>query len=121
MIVLVSKDLFFVPVFKSAARKLHQEVMLVSHVEDEKLERIDPTDVVAVVVDLSAISADGLDEAAHHLGEICPGAVRAAFGSHVHTGRLSLARSAGFEPVLTRGQIDNRLPRLMQEWVQSRA
>ncbi len=121
MIVLLSKDLFFVPVVQSAAKRFHQQLLVISHVEDSKLEALEPSEVVAVLVDLSAISAEMLGEAAEHLSSMLPGVILAAFGSHVHTGRLESASACGFNPVLTRGQLNNRLPQIMQEWVESRS
>ena len=117
MIVLLSKDLFFVPVFKSAAEKFHQQVLVVGRIEDERLAKIDLSEVVAVVVDLGAISADTMHELATRIAELMPSAVRCAFGSHVHAGRLELAGEAGFDPVLTKGQVGQRLPRLVEDWI----
>ena len=121
MIVLFTKDLFFVPLVKSAAQKQHQQVTVVTKAEDERLIKFDPREVIATIVDLSAISADALPEIFQKLSEVAPKAVHCAFGSHVHTGRLELASQAGFSPVLTRGQLNQRLANMIEEWVQAQS
>jgi predicted metal-dependent hydrolase/CheY-like chemotaxis protein len=41
-----------------------------------------------------------------------------AFGPHVDEGVLDRARSAGADQVVTRGKLQSRLPKLIQEWAQ---
>jgi len=51
------------------------------------------------------------------LAEACPSPLRvAAYGSHVDTERLRLARSAGCDPVLPRSKFVEELPLILQKW-----
>jgi hypothetical protein len=119
LIILITKDLFFVPSFRAAAERLGQVLRMASSVSDDKLDCAEPEKVIAVVVDLSALPADSLSDASSQLGEKFPGVTRAAFGSHVHAGRLEQAVAAGFDPVLTRGQINKHLPQLIEQWLRN--
>jgi len=64
-----------------------------------------------IIVDLatkSGASAEICRQAKEHF----PDAKCLAFGPHVQAGRLSQARTDGFDPVLTRGQFDGALATL---------
>ena len=117
MIVLLTKDLFFVPTVQSAAKKFRQDVLVVSSSHDRRLSQVDPVDISVMIVDLSALSVEGLEEVYQQLHELAPSAVLCAFASHMHPGRIEKARHVGFEPVITRGVLNKRLQILMSEWV----
>jgi CheY-like chemotaxis protein len=71
-----------------------------------------------VILDLDAAGANPA-EVASRMEEIgCP-ARRVAFGAHVDVASLEEARAAGFDPVLTRGQMAAHLHRLLAEWLQA--
>ena len=116
MIVLLTKDLFFVPTVKSAAKRLRQNVLVISSSHDRRLEHADTTDIAVIIVDLSALSVEGLDEVYQQLRELAPNAVLCAFASHMHPGRIEKAKHIGFEPVITRGVLNKRLAVLLAEW-----
>jgi len=64
-----------------------------------------------IIVDLATRSG-GATEIRQRAGESFPAAVTIAYGPHVQPQRLSQARAAGFDHVLTRGQFDAALPEL---------
>lgn len=115
MIVLLTKDLFFVPVVKSAAENCEQDFLSIRTVDDERLAEHDGQ-VVGALVDLASVSLADLATIYSGLAKCSDGAVLCAFGSHVHANRLEAAREAGFDPVLTRGQLDASLGELMGKW-----
>ena len=117
MILLYSKDLFFVPVVRGAAEARDLPVVLIAGLDDEKLSALDSERVLAVLLDLGAISREELSSLYAGLAQKFPAATLCAFGSHVHAAKLSEARAAGFEPVLSRGQIHGQLPEYLQQWL----
>lgn len=64
-----------------------------------------------IIVDLATRSG-GAAEIRQRAGDAFPSAVTIAYGPHVQPQRLSQARAAGFDHVLTRGQFDAALPEL---------
>jgi hypothetical protein len=65
------------------------------------------------MVDLGHATAP-LDQLLQEIRKKSPQAQAVAFGSHVLVARLTEARSAGFEQVMTRGQFDQALVGLVE-------
>lgn len=116
MILLISKDLFFAPVVKSAAAQHELEVVLGPQPTAERFSELDSDQVLACIVDLSAISLDEIQAACSSLRTTWPGAKLAAFGPHVQERRLVAARAAGFDVVLSRGQLHQNVGSLIDQW-----
>lgn len=115
-VVLLSKDLFFVPSFRSAATAAGLELKVLSSWDAQALGENPAESVAAFVLDLSAISLADLSGLSAAMAEAAPAAVRCAFGPHVQRARLEAAAAAGFESVLSRGQLNQSLPSLLQGW-----
>ncbi|MEM7478470.1 MAG: hypothetical protein AAF483_26100 [Planctomycetota bacterium] len=113
-VLLVTKDLFFVPVIRGLAESLDLEILVTSKWQWQ----VEPggADPIAAIVDLSAISLNDLPEIAKHLDSVTRLQAKSAFGSHVHTIRLERAQEFGFDPVLTKGQVQHSLSKALQAW-----
>ncbi len=118
-ILLITKDLFFLPVLRSAAETFGFKVHNSSKVDWEPAE--DQPAPIGCVLDLGAISLADLPSIAKHLDGMLQKPQRLAFGSHVHAVRLERAAEAGFSPVLTKSQIQGQLPRVLQQWSEADA
>ncbi len=117
MIVLLTKDLFFVPTLRSAASNLAVEVVVALSVDSDKLTALVADEVSAWIIDLNSVPIDELPTVVSALQGRFPQAKRIAFGPHVQQQRLQAARSAGCEQVLTRGQFDSQLHSLLPTWL----
>lgn len=117
-VVVLTKDLFFVPTIQQAAAAVGMQVFKISSTSASELAKLSEsgTSISAAIIDLSAISLADLDEIHATLRSFSPQAVLSAFGSHVHEIRLVKAREAGFDPVLTKGQFSNSVTRLLADW-----
>ena len=116
MIVLVTKDLFFVPLVKAAAEKQATEIITVPGIASARLDQLSQVEVTACIVDLTAISAADISIVATQLREKFYPVQLIAFGPHVHESQLQAAQAAGFDAVLTRGQLNAHIDRYMQQW-----
>lgn len=115
MILLLTNDLFFVPIIRSAAEKLGSSVLTIRNLHDDKLTEDVRNEVQCCIVDLSSISLADLPVIYEGASEMANCQTKIAFGSHVHQVRLEAATEAGFSPVLTKGQLSgNTLPYLTQ-------
>lgn len=117
MIVLLTKDLFFVPTLRSAATKQGVEIVVALSHESEKLTVLSSEDVSAWIIDLNSVPIAELPGVVNSLQGRFPQAKRIAFGPHVQAQRLQAAQAAGCEQVLSRGQFDSQLDRLLPEWI----
>ena len=118
-ILLITKDLFFLPVLRSAADTFGLQVQNTSKGNWEPAEG--QSAPIGCVLDLGAISLADLPEISKHLDGMLQKPQRLAFGSHVHAVRLERAAEAGFSPVLTKSQIQSQLPRVLQQWSEADA
>lgn len=116
MFILVSKDLFFVPTVKAATENCDMPFMVALNHDSQKVLDTDAADVKVCLVDLSDVSSKALVATADALRERFPSARLAAFAPHVHEAKLAAAAAAGFDPVLSRGQVSSQLPRLLAAW-----
>ncbi|QDV68285.1 hypothetical protein Poly24_19940 [Rosistilla carotiformis] len=107
---LLSTDLFFASRIKSAATEAGYEMSMGKSVEKVTLK----DDLRVVIVDL-ATTGSTVEAISEHIHQQTPTAKLIAFGPHVQTGRLDAAREAGFDLVLTRGQLDRGLSQLFPE------
>ncbi|MEO8270485.1 MAG: hypothetical protein ABI557_12250 [Aureliella sp.] len=115
-ILLLTKDLFFVPTLRAAADKLECPLVVALSIDSDKLAGLATDEVAAWVVDLNCVPVDSIPTVVSSLAIRFPGANKIAFGPHVQTQRLAAAESAGCQYVLSRGQISNQIDRLMSEW-----
>ena len=118
MLILVTKDLFFVPHFSSAATRAGVEMLTVFNLDSPKLAELDASSIRTCVIDLAQNSAAGVLDAVQQLRARFPAARIAAFGPHVQAGLLTAARDAGCDQVLTRGQLNAQIDELVQHWGQ---
>ncbi len=116
-IVLVTKDLFFVPTFRAAAEKLEAAVVVALSVDSDKLTELSAEEVSAWIIDLSSVSLEAIPSLVDRLSGQFPAAHRIAFGPHVQAARLAAAEHAGCQQVLSRGQISGQIDRLMVQWL----
>ncbi|MCA9131897.1 MAG: hypothetical protein KDA45_02030 [Planctomycetales bacterium] len=116
MILLVTKDLFFVPTLRAAADKCGVELVTALSFDSARVQGLPPEGLTACVLDLSGIPVAGLAEVVSELRGRFPQARLVAFGPHVQEQRLHAAREAGCQPVLTRGQLSSHIDRLMADW-----
>ncbi len=117
MILLVTKDLFFVPTLRAAAEKLGVEVVTVLSLDSPKLMTLAADDISACVLDLSSTPVNRIAAAVATLRARFPHSHQIAFGPHVQELRLNAAKEAGCQPVLTRGQLSGQIDRWMPEWI----
>lgn len=120
MIVLVTKDLFFVPVIRSACEKLGIQLLVVTRPDGPKIDAAPEEQVAACVIDLSSVSAASVGECVISLRQSFPAAKVIAFGPHVQTGRLAAAEEAECDQILTRGQLSSQIDRLAASWIQAK-
>ncbi|MFN3191235.1 MAG: hypothetical protein ACE361_11975 [Aureliella sp.] len=118
MILLLTKDLFFVPVLRTAAELAGSELTVVKQMPDNISAVPELTAVRAAVVDLSSISLADLDEIYSQLQQLPECSVKSAFGSHVHAIRLEKAADSGFTPVMTKGQLSAQANAIVASWLQ---
>ncbi|MEZ6091572.1 MAG: histidine kinase [Pirellulaceae bacterium] len=106
---LLSTDLFFASRIKGAAEAAGLEISMGKSIENATLK----DDLAFVVVDL-ATTGSTLDQIADIVRKHSNQTRLVAFGPHVQSGRLDAARQAGFDAVLTRGQLDRHLGQLFE-------
>ncbi|QDV24690.1 hypothetical protein [Aureliella helgolandensis] len=116
MLLFQTKDLFFVPVVKSAAAAQGLELATVLNCDSPKLETLDAALIRICLVDLSSVPVSKIAETAASYRARFPAAQLIGFGPHVQTQRLEAARAAGFDHVLSRGQLDHQLADLLPVW-----
>lgn len=116
-IVLVTKDLFFVPTFRTAAEKLEAAVVVALSGDSDKLTELAAEEVSAWIIDLSSVSLEAIPSLVDRLSSQFPESHRIAFGPHVQTARLAAAEHAGCQQVLSRSQISGQIDRLMAQWL----
>jgi CheY-like chemotaxis protein len=110
----LSADLMFASRVSGAARGLGVDVPSVGS-SAALLSRLD-ADTRLVVLDLGT---PGLDVAAlaPAIREKSPSAAIVAYAPHVHEQRLSAARDAGCDEVLTRGQFNAAMEQLLAKYL----
>ncbi len=116
-IVLVTKDLFFVPTIRTAAEKMGGALVVALSPDSDKLTSLSAAEVSAWIIDLNSVSLEAIPSVVESLSGQFPQAHKIAFGPHVQGQRLSAAEQAGCQQVLSRGQISSQIDRLMQQWV----
>ncbi|MFK7737236.1 MAG: hypothetical protein AB8B50_14470 [Pirellulaceae bacterium] len=118
MILLLTNDLFFVPIIRSAAEKLNSSVLTARNLHDKKLTEEVRDDVQCCIVDLSSISLADLPVIFEGTSQMPNCHAKIAFGSHVHKVRLDTASEVGFSPVLTKGQLCEHALRYLSQWLE---
>jgi hypothetical protein len=116
MILFLTKDLFFVPVLQSAGARQGVEVISILSLDSPKLAGIESSAVTTCVIDLASVDVSELASLVDKLRSSYAMARVVAFGPHVQTDRLSGATEAGCDQVLTRGQLNSQIDRLMSGW-----
>lgn len=117
-ILLLTKDLFFVPTLRAAAKKLDWPLVVALSIDSDKLTNLAPADIGAWVVDLNCVPLDLIPQVINALSARFPQARKIAFGPHVQTQRLAAAEQAGCQQILSRGQLSSQIDRLMAQWQQ---
>ena len=116
MIVFVTRDLFFIPLLKTAAEKQNCSMLTVPNASSVRLDELTAEEVTACVIDLTSVSLAEIATAAESLQKRFAPVQLIAFGPHVNEQHLAAAHSAGFDSVLTRGQLNANIDRHMQHW-----
>ncbi|MCA9129102.1 MAG: hypothetical protein KDB22_18570 [Planctomycetales bacterium] len=119
MLILFTKDLFFVPSVKTIASQCQLSTLVALSLETVALASVESCNVKVCVVDLSSYSQAGVSEIAAAISSRFPTAKTVGYGPHVQVQKLENARVAGFDAVLTRGQLTNKLAELLDQWLQS--
>lgn len=118
-VLLISKDLFFAPVVKSAADPMGVSVTIGLNHDSKKVLDL-PSDAISIcIVDLSGIGKGDIELVAKELMQRFPAARLVGFAPHVHVAKLQAASECGFDPVLSRGQVSSLLPKLFAQWLGS--
>ena len=107
-----SRDIFFAPAVKNAAQSAGCQLMIIGRIDGEVASEVAQS-VRACVVDLTPLSLEQVSEWGHSLAKRFPHARRIAFGPHVQTEHFAAAATAGFHPVLAKGQVAAQLGRLL--------
>lgn len=115
-VVLISKDLFFAPVVKSAAEPVGAKFTIGLNPDSKNVATLGES-VEVCLVDLSSIPSADIIATAELLRTQFPVAHLTAFAPHVHETKLQSAMEAGFDPVLSRGQVSSLLPKLFAQWI----
>ena len=118
MILLLTKDLFFIPVLRSAAEQAGTTVAVAPSTESPAIEKLDASQVNAVVIDLAGFPTSAIGPTVTALRERFPTATINAFGPHVQEARLQAAEQANCDQVLTRGQFNRNTTELVRQWSQ---
>jgi CheY-like chemotaxis protein len=116
---LLCDDLIFSSRITGTARDLGFTFQSARSIEvlREQLVSALPACIILDLSNPSLVVADFLKEL-HERGEPAPRVI--AYGSHVDAVTLRAARAAGCDPVLTRSQFVEELPRKLPEWMQGR-
>jgi CheY-like chemotaxis protein len=115
-VVLLSGDLMVIARVAGAVEKVNATLVTTSNVA-EALDAISAQAVPLLILDLSTANlnvtalVDSLQRVPAADTKIL------AFGPHVHEARLTAARVAGCDQVITRGQLDREIDHLLAEWL----
>lgn len=121
MVILVTKDLFFVPSVRGAVESAGGTVQVVKSLVQGTFDEVlnSGTNVTTCLVDLTAVSLADLPVQKSLMEKNFPDAALVAFGPHVHQNRLDAALEAGFTMAISRGQLDRDLMKLAEHWCES--
>lgn len=117
MLILQTKDLFFIPTIKAAAVAHAQPFLVVASCDAARLEQVDASTVRVFIVDLSGVGLAEIETTAEALRARFPQARLIAYGPHVHAAKLEQAETGGFDQVLSRGQMSSQVGRLVPQWI----
>lgn len=109
--IFLSSDLMFASRVQAAAAQ--QCVSLA--VRGLSADLSDAADAKLVIADLSSSGNAPLATLVEAARQSCPAAKLVAYAPHVHVGVIELAREAGFDEVLTRGQFNERMSTLLKD------
>jgi len=112
-VVLLTKDLFFVPTVRQAAERAGYSLVTTIAAQSDSLDQLASSDAAAWVIDLNAIPLDDIAGVIGAWSERFPHALRVAYAPHVQTARLAAASQAGCQHVLSRGQLNTQLERIL--------
>ncbi len=114
MIALLTSDLMFQSRFRSIAQQW-EKTLIVDRTVERLVEKATEADSVsAVFIDLTLGSLD-LEQVVPALRAAFAQAKMTAYGPHVAESLLSAAHRCGVDSVLTRGQLDRDLVRLIEQ------
>ncbi len=91
-------------------------MMTVPNANSVRLDELTAGEVTACVIDLTSVSIEEIATAAQSLQKRFAPVQLIAFGPHVSEQHLAAAQAAGFDSVLTRGQLNANIDRHMQHW-----
>lgn len=111
-IVFFSSDLMFQSRVSSVVRQGGNDLIVVRNVDALREKKIPAEDLKIVVLDLSLKSVD-LTEVISTLKREYPATTVVAYGAHVDVDALESAQRAGADTVLTRGQFDRDMARIL--------
>lgn len=115
--IFISKDVFFWPVVKAAAAEVGCNLLIASKITDPKLETLSAEEVACCLIDLAAVDLADLQGLVDLLRRRFGSLKIIGFASHVHEARLTAAKDAGFDQVLSRGQFSSLLTDHLRQWL----
>ena len=113
---LLSTDLFFSSRVTGVAEMDGVTVTTIMHSE-QLIRRVSENDVRLVLLDLSMPELDPKDLVPRLRELPNPPDTIIAFGPHVHEKKLSAAREAGCDRVLSRGEFNNQIRKILTEYL----
>lgn len=115
ILLLLTKDLFFLPTVKAEAQQHGFQVRCESSLKPPPATPPADEKVGVCVVDLNCAPLHELPDLFSRLRDVYPQAKLIAFGPHVQIERLNAAKHAACDAVLTRGQVTGQLGKLLAE------
>jgi hypothetical protein len=117
MILLITKDLFFVPVLRGPLEKRGGAMVTALSFDSPKVAELNGDDVSVCIIDLSSVAVAQVSTVAAAMRCRFPQTKLVAFGPHVQNARLEAASAAQCDQVLTRGQFSQQIERLLDSWL----
>ena len=111
----VTGDLMFSSQVDAAARRLQIELRVVPSAAGLATTLGEADDVALVLVDLSLPAIDPADLVAQ-IRAAAPEAAVVAYAPHVHENKLAAARQADCDEVLSRGQFNSQIDRILRRY-----
>jgi DNA-binding NarL/FixJ family response regulator len=109
----LTADLFFSSRVAGAAQRVGTDLKVVGSLSALLAAAEESGQCSLVVIDLTLPALD-VSAAMPEIKQRWPGARVVAYGPHVHEAHLSAANAAGCDEVLTRGQFDREMERVLR-------
>jgi CheY-like chemotaxis protein len=117
LIAFLTSNIMFPSRIAGVVQRLHAQLETAANLDALRIKLAGQSDPAIVLLDLNT---PGLEPPAlvRELKSLpVPPRAIIAFGPHVHEEKLAAARSAGCDVVLTQGQFDRAIQRLLEQWI----